>query len=212
ESTRQSIAFSKKVAALGADFVSLVTPSYFRKSLTDEALIGYYTDVADAVSIPVLAYNAPGFTGMTLSAKVIAKISRHRNIAGMKDTSPGNMSSYLEACGEDFDILAGTASTLFPAVLLGAKGGVVSLANAFPGPCCELFAKTQSGDLEVARRLHFKLFKLNQAVSGSFGVAGVKYAMEVGGYHGGNPRLPLRPLDEQGRQAIRKAIAAAGLV
>ncbi|UCE42278.1 MAG: dihydrodipicolinate synthase family protein, partial [Candidatus Aminicenantes bacterium] len=68
ESTRQTIAFSKKVAQMGADFVSIVTPSYLKQRLTDEAMIGFYTDIADAVSVPVLAYNAPGFTGMTLSA------------------------------------------------------------------------------------------------------------------------------------------------
>jgi len=108
ESTRQTVAFSKKVAVMGVDFVSVVTPSYFKKRLTDDALLGYYNDVADAVPIPVLAYNAPGFTGMTLSARVIEKISRHPNVAGMKDTSAGNMSSYLSVCGDDFDILSGT--------------------------------------------------------------------------------------------------------
>ena len=69
ESTRETIDFSKKAQELGADLVSLLTPSYFKKSLTDDALIGYYTDVADALSIPVFAYNAPGFTGLTLSPK-----------------------------------------------------------------------------------------------------------------------------------------------
>lgn len=211
ESTRQTIAFSKKVAEMGADFVSIVTPSYFKKRLTDEAMIGYYTDVADAVSIPVLAYNAPGFTGMTLSAKVIEKISQHPNIAGMKDTSTGNMSSYLDACSENFDILAGTVSTLFTAILLGATGGVVSLANAFPEPCCKLYEKFKSGDMEGARQTHYKLFRLNRSVSGSFGVAGVKYAMELGGFYGGNPRLPLLPLNSDHKKVIKEAVADAGI-
>jgi len=211
ESTRQTIAFSKKVAQMGADFVSIVTPSYFKKRLTDEAMIGFYTDIADAVSIPVLAYNAPGFTGMTLSAKVVEKISQHPNIAGMKDTSTDNMSSYLEACSDDFDILAGTVSTLFTAMLLGATGGVVSLANAFPEPCCKLYEKFISGDMEGARQLHYTLFRLNRSVSGSFGVAGVKYAMETGGYYGGDPRLPLLSLSDENKIDISNAAAKAGL-
>ncbi len=211
ESTRQTIAFSKKVAEMGADFVSVVTPSYFKKRLTDEAMTGYYIDIADAVSVPVLAYNAPGFTGMTLSAKVVEKISQHPNIAGMKDTSAGNMSSYLDVCSDDFDILAGTISTLFTAMSLGASGGVVSLANAFPNPCCELYEKFNSGDLVGARQLHFRLFRLNRSVSGSFGVAGVKYAMEVGGYYGGDPRLPLLPLSDDNKKDICNALAKAGL-
>lgn len=211
ESTRQTIAFGKKVAQMGADFVSIVTPSYFKKRLTDEAMIGFYTDIADAVSVPVLAYNAPGFTGMTLSAKVVEKISQHPNVAGMKDTSTGNMSSYLDVCSDDFDILAGTISTLFTAMLLGATGGVVSLANAFPEPCCKLYQKYSSGDVEGARQLHYTLFRLNRSVSGSFGVAGVKYAMEIGGFYGGDPRLPLLPLSEANKQAIGSAVAKAGL-
>jgi 4-hydroxy-2-oxoglutarate aldolase len=212
ESTHFTIEFGKKVAALGADFVSLVTPSYFKKSLTDDALIRYYTDVADALSIPVLAYNAPGFTGMTLSDKVVEKISQHPNIAGMKDTSPGNMSSYLSVCGEQFDVLAGTISILYTAMVLGAAGGVVSLGDAFPDPCCELYETWAKGDLPGARKLHYTLFRLNQSVSGASGVAGVKYAMELGGYYGGNPRLPLLPITEEGKKRIRDAAAAAGVI
>lgn len=211
ESTRQTVAFSKKVAAMGADFVSLVTPSYFKKRLTDEAMIAYYENVADALSIPVLAYNAPGFTGMTLSANVVLKISQHPNIAGMKDTSASNMSSYLDACGDDFDILAGTISTLFTAMLLGATGGVVSIADAFPDPCLELFLKCNSGDIRGARKIHNMLFRLNQSVSGSYGVAGVKYAMDLAGYHGGDPRLPLLPLKPGDRRLIREAVEQTGL-
>lgn len=212
ESTRQTIAFSKKVQQLGADLVSLVTPSYFKKSLSDDALIGYYTQVADALSIPVFAYNAPGFTGLTLSVNVIEAISQHPNIGGMKDTSPAGLAGYLEFCGDNFDVLAGTMNTLFIGLSLGASGGVISLANAFPEPCCELYAAYTHNDIAKARRLHSTLFRLNQSVSGAAGVAGVKYAMELGGYHGGNPRLPLLPIKEIDKQRIRKAAEAADVL
>jgi len=212
ESTRQTIAFSKRAAELGADFVSIITPSYFKKRLTDEVMVRYYSDVADALSIPVFVYNAPGFTGMTVSPGVIEKLSQHPNIAGMKDTSPANMSAYLAAAADNFDVLSGTVSTLFHALVLGAKGGVVSLANAFPAPCCELYEKFTAGDIEGARRLHFKLFRLNRAVSGSYGVAGVKYAMQLGGLFGGDPRLPLLPIPEEGKASIQKALKAAGIL
>lgn len=211
ESTRQTMGFSKKAASLGADFVSILTPSYFKRGLTDEAMIGYYTDVAEAVPVPVLIYNAPGFTGMTVSPKVIEKISQHPNIQGMKDTSPADIGRYLEVCGDDFDVLSGTINTLFPGLTLGASGGVVSLANAFPQPCCELFERFKDGDMEEARKLHYRLFRLNHSVSGSFGVAGVKYAMEVAGYYGGAPRLPLLPLKDDAKASMEEAIAKAGL-
>jgi 4-hydroxy-2-oxoglutarate aldolase len=80
ESTSQTIAFSQKAAELGADFVSLLTPSYFKKRLTDEVMIKYYSDVAEAITIPVLVYNAPGFTGMTITPKTIETIFNHPNI------------------------------------------------------------------------------------------------------------------------------------
>ena len=212
ESTRETIEFSKKAQELGADLVSLLTPSYFKKSLIDDALIGYYKDVAEALSIPVFAYNAPGFTGLTLSPKVIATISKHPNIGGMKDTSPDGIARYLEVCGDDFDVLSGTISTLFIGLVLGASGGVVSLANAYPHACCELYEKWKGGDLDGTRELHHKLFVLNQSVSGKFGVAGVKYASEVGGLYGGSPRLPLLPLKDEDKKSIKDAIAKAGLL
>jgi len=213
ESTRETIRFSKKVADAGVDFVSVVTPSYFKKRLTDDAMIRYYTDIADAVPIPVLAYNAPGFTGMTLTPKVIGELAGHPNIAGMKDSSTGNMNNYIIAAGgASFCVLAGTISTLFSALPIGATGGVVSLADAFPEPPCDLYHKFVSGDMDGARELHFKLYALNRAVSGSFGVAGVKYAMELGGLNGGAPRLPLLPLKEEDKQAIRDAVEKAGLL
>jgi 4-hydroxy-2-oxoglutarate aldolase len=212
ESTRQTIAFSKKAQALGADLVSLVSPSYFKKSLTDDALIGYYTQVAEALSIPVFAYNAPGFTGLTISAAVIETISQHPNIGGMKDTSPAGLAGYLEVCGDDFDVLAGSMNTLFIGLSLGASGGVISLANAFPEPCCALYEAFTGGDVATARQVHSRLFRLNQAVSGASGVAGVKYAMELGGYHGGNPRLPLLPIKGADKQRIKNAAEAAGVL
>ena len=212
ESTRETIDFSKKAQELGADLVSLLTPSYFKKSLIDDALIGYYTDVADALSIPVFAYNAPGFTGLTLSPKVIATISKHPNIGGMKDTSPDGIARYLEVCADDFDVLSGTISTLFIGLALGASGGVVSLANAFPDACCQLYEKYRNGDLDGAREMHHKLFVLNQSVSGKFGVAGVKFASELGGLYGGNPRLPLLPLKDEDKKSIKDAASKAGML
>jgi 4-hydroxy-2-oxoglutarate aldolase len=112
----------------------------------------------------------------------------------------------------NFAILAGTINFLFIGLTLGAKGGVVSLANAFPEPCCELYSKYVKGDVEGAKKLHSLLFRLNQSVSGAGGVAAVKGAMDLAGYHGGPPRLPLAPLTDAQKQKIRAAVAAAGLI
>jgi len=212
ESTRETISFSKKAQSLGADFVTLLTPSYFKKRMTDDVIVGYFEDVAQALSIPVVVYNAPGFTGLTIPPAVIKRLSKHPNIVGMKDSSPGNIGKYLAVSGEGFDVLAGSVSILLTGMVLGASGGVVSLGDAFPKRCCELYERYQGGDMKGALDLHYQLFRLNQSVSGSFGVAGVKYAMEVAGYHGGPPRLPLRPLGDKDKKSIEAAIKTAGLL
>ncbi len=102
ESTRHTVALSKQAEQLGADYVCVLTPSYFKKRLTDEALIGYYNNIADALTIPVLIYNAPGFTGVTISPKVVGAVSRHPNIVGIKDSAPGDGGPYLEVVRLEF--------------------------------------------------------------------------------------------------------------
>ena len=209
ESTKLTIDQCKRVADLGADFASVLTPCYFKKKLTDEAMTKYYLDVAEGSPIPVACYNAPGFTGMTISTSTLRAIAGHGNLVGIKDTSPGMIGSYLRTTeGLDFDVFSGTANTLFPAMMMGATGGIVSLANVFPDVCATLYERCITDDLAGARELHLVLGNLNSAVSGSYGVAGVKYASEVAGFHGGDPRLPLLPLTDSHKQSIRQAIEA----
>lgn len=212
ESTRMTIEQCRIVADLGADYASVLTPCYFKKKLTDEAMARYYLDVADSSPIPVVGYNAPGFTGMTLSTSTLRAIASHDNIIGVKDTSPGMIGSYLRATsGLDFDVFSGTANTLFPAMMMGATGGIVSLANVFPDVCVTLYERCLADDLAGARELHLVLGRLNSAVSGSYGVAGVKYASEVAGFNGGDPRLPLLPLTPADKDSIKRAIESIDL-
>jgi len=212
ESTKLTIEQCTMVASLGADYASVITPCYFKKKLNDDAMIKYYLDVADGSPIPIACYNAPGFTGMTISTTTLKAIASHENIIGIKDTSPGMIGSYLRTTADlDFDVFSGTANTLFPAMMMGATGGIVSLANAFPDVCAKLYEFCIADDLERARELHMVLGKLNSGVSGSYGVAGVKYATEVAGFHGGDPRLPLLPITDSDKDSIKRAIEAIDL-
>jgi len=212
ESTKLTIEQCTMVASLGADYASVITPCYFKKKLNDEAMIKYYLDVADGSPIPIACYNAPGFTGMTISTTTLKAIASHENIIGIKDTSPGMIGSYLRTTADlDFDVFSGTANTLFPAMMMGATGGIVSLANAFPDVCAKLYEFCIADDLERARELHLVLGRLNSGVSGSYGVAGVKYATEVAGFHGGDPRLPLLPITDSDKDSIKRAIKAIDL-
>jgi 4-hydroxy-2-oxoglutarate aldolase len=130
----------------------------------------------------------------------------------MKDTSKGNMSLYINAAEERLTLLSGSISTLFEAMMLGAKGGVVSLANAFVDPCIRLYEACESADIQTARRLHYFLNNLSSSISGRFGVAGVKFAMELAGFYGGDPRRPLLPLNDVERSSIKRLIDRSGIL
>ncbi|MDZ7838215.1 MAG: dihydrodipicolinate synthase family protein [Actinomycetota bacterium] len=142
ESTRETVELSKQAQEIGADFVSVLTPSYFKKIIDDQVLIHYYTEIADNVDIPVLIYNAPGFTGgVTISPKAVRKLSDHPNIVGMKDSSKAGLMGYLSATRDvdDFYVLAGSMSFFLTGLIFGAVGGIISLANAIPQVCCQLY-------------------------------------------------------------------------
>ena len=198
---------------MGFDFASILTPNYFAKKMNDEILMGYYMRIADSSPIPVLLYNAPGFAGgVQISPKAVQKLSLHPNIAGMKDSSPTGPNRFLAQIDQslEFYVLAGSADFFYPVLHLGAVGGILSLANAMPEPCCELYDLFLSGDFTKALDMHYRLMRLNNAVSGSHGVAGVKGAMDIAGYKGGEPRHPLIPIKEADKEEIIRKIKAEG--
>jgi 4-hydroxy-2-oxoglutarate aldolase len=180
-----------------------------------QTLRTYYERIADSISIPVLIYNAPGFAGgVQVPPDVLAALARHGNIVGMKDSSPTGPARFLAEldAADDFHVLAGSINVFYPSLHLGASGGVVSLSNALPDACARLYELFTEADYDKATKLHFKLARLNQAVSGSWSVAGVKAAMEIMGFRGGQPRHPLTSVSEGARKAIEQAIVAAGFL
>ncbi len=215
ESTREAIMLSREAEKIGADFVSVLTPSYFKKIIDDEVLINYYTEIADNISLPLLIYNAPGFTGgVTVSRKAIRKLAGHPNILGMKDSSKAGIMGYITSTMdiEDFHVLAGSINFFFTGLVCGAVGGVLSLSNVIPELCCKLYDLYKEGKIEEAKDLHLKLFKINGKVSGTSAVCGVKAAATIFGYFGGEPRSPLMPLDSKKIGELRKYFKKEGLI
>jgi 4-hydroxy-2-oxoglutarate aldolase len=213
ESTVQSIARCKRAAAFGFEFASVLTPSYFPKRMDGPTLKAFFTRIADESPIPVVLYNAPGFAGgVVIPLGTIVELSQHPNIVGVKDSSSAGPAGMLSALDEqaDFHVLAGSVGFFYPTLHLGAVGGIVSLANALPAPCCELYDLFKAGDFKGAAAMHRKLARLNRAVSGSAGVAGVKAAMDVTGFRGREPRHPLTAVGSEAVAAIRAAILAEG--
>ena len=213
ESTRETIEFAMIAENLGADFVTLLPPSYFKKEMSDSVLLKYFSDVASSVKIPCMVYNAPQFCGgVTLSVNLIKEVSKHPNIVGMKDSSTGNIENFLLAVRDRFNVMAGSANFFMNALIMGAVGGVISLANAFPDITYKLYDLTISRQYEEAFKLNEKILLLNKTVSGSGGVAAVKFAMDLAGLNGGEPRLPLLPLKDEVKENLKSSLSKEGLV
>ncbi len=212
ESTNESIIASREAASMGAHFVSLIAPSFFIKKMTDQVLLHHFRLISDSSPVPVLLYNNPEVAVLTFSTGLVGEISKHPNIVGMKDSSKGNFASYLLVAGPDFNLLAGSANFFFEALVMGGVGGVLSIANFAPEACCSLYDLWRKGKLEEARAEQYKLMALNQKVSGRFGVAGVKAAMDLFGFYGGPPRAPLLPLTPDEKRKIADDLIATGFL
>ena len=214
ESTAQTIEKSKLACKMGFDYASVLTPCYFPRQIDGATLRRHYERIADSIDIPVLLYNAPGFTGMRIPAQTILELSKHPNIVGMKDSSPEGPAGLLARLdpAEDFHVLAGSANFLYPCLHLGASGGVVSVANFAPCPCSYLEQLFTEGRYDEAKELHSRISRLNQAVSGFWGVPGVKAAMDITGFRGGHPRYPLRPVTSGEARQIKQQIVNEGFI
>ena len=213
DSSVLTIEFMKFANDLGCDYATLLPPSYFRKQMTHAVLIDYFTECADSVDIPVLLYNAPGFTGVTLQPETVAVLSEHPNIAGIKDSASSGIENFCPYMTADFAVLAGSANFLYPAMIhYGIYGGIISIANAIPAAGITLFQNGARGESEQSDRFHETMKTVNAGVSGKYGVPGVKTAMELAGLVGGYPRRPLRPLTLEEREDIRKTLQEGGLL
>jgi 4-hydroxy-2-oxoglutarate aldolase len=132
----------------------------------------------------------------------------------MKD-SAGNVSFLGEILNHvpgNFSLLVGTAGVLFPGLSLGCVGGVLALANIAPTQCVEIFKQVGEGRFEAAKKLQLKMIPVNKAITATYGMGGLKAAMEMLGYFGGEPRLPLLPSSANEKTEIRAILKTAGLL
>jgi 4-hydroxy-2-oxoglutarate aldolase len=209
---RQVERFLAAAAGLGADYGLVLSPGYFRKQMTADVLYRFYSTLADAAPLPILLYNAPGFNGITLEPELVGRLAAHPDIAGMKDSAASGIESFLPLQRPDFAVLAGSANFLFPAMMGGSPGGTVSLANSFPEVALTLYHLGADRDEQQGPPYQAFVTRVNKAISGAYGVAGVKAAMDMAGYIGGVPRRPLLPLDEPARAELRQTLEREGLL
>lgn len=214
ESTRATVILTEEAARLGAHGAMVVHPSYYKPLMTKAALLAHYRAVAQASPVPVLLYSVPKFTGFDLPLEVSVALSQEPNIIGIKD-SAGNviqLQELLLKARPGWNVLVGTGSAFLAALSVGVTGGVLALANVAPSECAHLYRLCKEGNWAAARELQARLLPVNQAVGGYLGIPGVKAAMEMLGYYGGAPRLPLLPLGEEERRALRTLLTTAQLL
>ena len=209
ESTRATIDASRRAAALGADAVLVRTPSYFKGRMTADAFVRHYTAVADASPVPVLLYNYPAVTGVNLTPDTVQRLAAHPNVAGIKETGSdaAQVAAYVDQAPTGFAVIAGSAPTFYASLCLGAAGGILAAACVVPDLCVELFDHAVAGRHEEARRLQAELTPIAKLVTTTHGVPGLKAAMELAGFIGGDPRLPLVPAPPAAVDEIRVELA-----
>lgn len=212
ESTSATIDLTNKAAVLGADCALIVTPFYYGGKMNDEALINYFTEVADNVKIPILIYNVTKFTHVNISPKAVGVLAKHPNIIGMKDSSGDipQLVNFKRAIGnEEFNLMVGTASAWYPALTLGVEASVMALVNCCPQECVDVQKEFDNGNIDKSRELYERVFPVNSAVTGPFGIAGLKYACDLLGFEGGLVRKPLLQITEDEKLKLKDILVAA---
>ena len=204
ESTAETIERTRRAAHIGYDAALVKTPYYYKPMYKPEIYIAHYRRVADASPIPVLLYSVPQFTGVALEVPEVANLAAHPNIIGIKESS-GNVLRVAEmtaAVSPDFQVLVGSAATIYPSITIGARGAILALAAALPEKCVELYELIRRGQHERARELHTVILRASKLVVSGSGIPGVKYVMDQRGYRGGLPRLPLLPLQDEEKKRL----------
>jgi len=215
ESTRATLRLTREAAQEGADAVLVQPPAYYKGAMTPQALREHYLTVADGSPVPVIVYQAPlRMSTLDFPTGLVVELSHHENIVGIKD-SRGKLElvgELVDQCREGFQVLVGSGAHLYGGMEVGAVGGIVAVANMAPGPSEELFAAFKAGRHAEAGRLQQQVGPLHNEIVGSMGVPGVKVALDMVGYRGGDPRPPIQPLGEKGRAAVREVLIKGGLL
>jgi 4-hydroxy-2-oxoglutarate aldolase len=212
ESTKGTIDFTNRLAGRGIAAALVRPPSYFKSKMTREALKTHFLAVAESSKLPVLIYNMPQNTGISLEPRLIIDLAPHPNIVGLKESS-GSLAFLGEVVREvpdDFHYFLGSGSVVYPGLEMGACGAILAVANAAPEMSAEIFKLFKAGKKDDARRVQLDLVPLNKALTEVYGIAGLKYAQDLRGYYGGPARLPLLPVDDKAKQDIASLLETLG--
>jgi 4-hydroxy-tetrahydrodipicolinate synthase len=212
-STREALMLTREAKERGADGALLVVPYYNRP--TQEGLYQHFKRLAEEVDLPQVLYNIPSRTGVNLAPETIARLAKLKNVVGVKEAS-GNfdqISKILELTrGEDFMVTSGNDSHTLPMMALGAVGVISVASNLVPSQMVRMVRAFREGRVEEARRIHYELSPLFEALFLETNPAPIKEAMEMAGLPAGPPRLPLVRVGEGTRQRLREVLSRLGLL
>jgi 4-hydroxy-2-oxoglutarate aldolase len=207
DTTAGTIRLCREAADRGVDAVLVKTPFFYKAGMTHDVFLAHYTAVADASPVPVVIYNVPVFTGISIEAPTVRALSQHPNIIGIKESS-GNVLLIQDILWStdpaQFSLVVGAAASLFVNLMSGARGGIIAIACAAPRIGLELYRALTEGNFARARSIQRIMTPAAQAVTGKNGIAGLKAAMAFEGFEAGFPRRPLLPLGAEAKRELEQ--------
>lgn len=212
-STSEALELTRHAKEVGADAALMVNP-YYNKP-TQEGLYRHFMTVADAVDLPIVLYNIPGRTGVTMAPETVARLAAHPHIVAVKEaTGVMDIASQIAAlCDPDkFTILSGDDSLTLPLMSIGAKGVISVLSNLIPARVKALVTAAAAGDFAQARKLHLELLPLFNGMFVETNPIPIKTAMALCGLDSGEVRLPLCEIAPENRERVTGLLHAHGLL
>ena len=211
-STKEAVELSVHAEQAGATAVLIVTP-YYNKP-TQEGMYQHFKAINDAINIPIIIYNIPPRSVIDMSVDTMKRLFELKNIAGVKDATASmvRVSQQRAAMGEDFNQLSGEDATIIGYMAHGGHGCISVTSNVAPRLCSEFHTAWQKGDVTTALKIHDKLMPLHTNLFMETSPAPIKYAMSLLGKMDEKLRLPMVPVQESTRVAVRSAMVHAGLI
>jgi 4-hydroxy-2-oxoglutarate aldolase len=209
ESVRETVTIVNRAADIGYSAALVLGPRYYRNTMhrpDTQAL--FYRAIADQARIPILVYNFPNVTGYDLPVDTLALLAEHPNIIGMKD-SAGNvekLAATVKAVPASFQVLSGSGTTFWPALQAGAAGGILAFADCAPYACVTIWEAFRTRQFEAAEDWQNRIQLAAKLVTATYGIPGLKFAMDLNGFYGGPPRLPLVTPSAEARDEITQAL------
>ncbi len=210
--TSEACRLTRAAADAGADGALLISP-YYNKP-TQHGHVAHYKAVAESAGLPLIVYNIPGRTGVNITPETLAELACIPGIVGVKEAS-GSVDQWLrifQLCPADFCVLSGDDAVTLPLMAMGGHGVIGVVSNLVPQRLRALVDTCAAGDYAEARKIHYRLLPLIQALFLETNPIGIKAALAMTGRIQDELRLPLTPLSAAPRQALRNVLMAQGLV